>query len=204
MEKQDQHDRWWQRAFRSLPLVVAATLALSAGSALAQAADDDEAADDIEEVVVTGSYIKRKNQMDLSSPLDTVGLEDIEASGWTDLEDVAETFTFNTSSWGRSGLNSGCCGTARGIEIRALGSSSTLVLQNGKRVASTRTGRHGADMTNIKALMPVIAIDRIETLLDGGAALVACARQHCNQQRGNHRQHRGVHGSHPSRPDTQR
>ena len=45
------------------------------------------------------------------------------------------------------------------------------MLQNGKRVASTRTGRHGADMTNIKALMPVIAIDRIETLLDGGAAL---------------------------------
>ena len=135
----------------------------------AQGDDDDDAA--VEEVVVTGTYIKRKNQADISSPLDTVGLEDIQANGWTDLEDVAETFTFNTSSWGRSGLQSGCCGTARGIEIRGLGASSTLVLQNGKRVASTRTGANGSDMTNIKALMPVIAIDRIETLLDGGAAL---------------------------------
>ena len=153
--------------------LVIACFVLAQGWAHAQddASDEVAAGEDVEEVVVTGSYIKRKNQADLSSPLDTVGLEDIEASGWTDLEDVAETFTFNTSSWGRSGLNSGCCGTARGIEIRALGSSSTLVLQNGKRVASTRTGRHGADMTNIKALMPVIAVDRIETLLDGGAAL---------------------------------
>ena len=153
--------------------LVIACFVLAQGWAHAQddASDEVAAGEDVEEVVVTGSYIKPKNQADLSSPLDTVGLEDIEASGWTDLEDVAETFTFNTSSWGRSGLNSGCCGTARGIEIRALGSSSTLVLQNGKRVASTRTGRHGADMTNIKALMPVIAVDRIETLLDGGAAL---------------------------------
>lgn len=38
----------------------------------------------IEEVVVTGSYIKRKKKSDLSSPLDTIGLEDIEANGWTE------------------------------------------------------------------------------------------------------------------------
>ena len=56
--------------------------------------------------------------------------------------------------------------------MRGLGaSSSTLVLQNGKRVASNPIRRAGADMTNIKALMPVIAIDRMETLLDGAAAL---------------------------------
>ncbi len=156
---------------RYLPAFAVLVAIALIGSPSAYAQEDSADDEFVEEMVVTGSYIKRKNQADLSSPLDTVGLEDIEASGWTDLEDVAETFTFNTSSWGRSGLNSGCCGTARGIELRALGSSSTLVLQNGKRVASTRTGRHGADMTNIKALMPVIAIDRIETLLDGGAAL---------------------------------
>ena len=157
---------------RRLPaLLVVAALGYG-GAALGQseaaASEEDE---DLEEVVVTGTYIKRTNQANVASPLDTVGLEDIEASGWTDLEDVAETFTFNTSSWGRSGLRSGCCGTARGIEVRGLGSSSTLVLQNGKRVASVSTGANGADLTNIKALMPVIAIDRIETLLDGGAAL---------------------------------
>ena len=155
---------------RVLALGIAVVLTGGYGTAsLAQ--ESEEEAEDIEEMVVTGSYIKRTNQALVASPLDTVGLEDIEASGWTDLEDVAETFTFNTSSWGRSGLRSGCCGTARGIEVRGLGSSSTLVLQNGKRTASVTTGASGADMTNIKSLMPVIAIDRIETLLDGGAAL---------------------------------
>ena len=132
------------------------------------ASDDDEA---IEEIVVTGSYIKRRNQQDLSSPLNTVGLEDIEANGWTDLEDVAETFTFSPSNYGRGGLRNGCCGSARAIELRGLGVSSTLVLLNGKRSASTWTGPAGADYTNIKQLVPMIAVDRIETLLDGGAAL---------------------------------
>ena len=124
---------------RVLALGIAVVLTGGYGTAsLAQ--ESEEEAEDIEEMVVTGSYIKRTNQALVASPLDTVGLEDIEASGWTDLEDVAETFTFNTSSWGRSGLRSGCCGTARGIEVRGLGSSSTLVLQNGKRTASVTTG----------------------------------------------------------------
>ncbi len=127
--------------------------------------------DDLEEVVVTGSYIKRQNQADLPSPLNTVTIEDMRANGWTDLEDVTETFTFSPSNYGRSGLTNGCCGNARAINLRGLGVSSTLVLTNGKRTASTSTGPSGADYTNIKHLIPMIAIGRIETLLDGGAAL---------------------------------
>ena len=126
---------------------------------------------EIEEIIVTGSHIKRTNQADVPSPIDVVGMEDIAANGWSSIEDIAETFTFNTSSSGRTGLLSTCCGAERGIELRGLGSGSTLVLQNGKRVASNGQGSINDDMTNIKALMPVIAIDRMETLLDGAAAI---------------------------------
>ena len=126
---------------------------------------------EIEEILVTGSHIKRTNQADVPSPIDVVGMEDIAANGWSSIEDIAETFTFNTSSSGRTGLLSTCCGSERGIELRGLGSGSTLVLQNGKRVASNGQGSINDDMTNIKALMPVIAIDRMETLLDGAAAV---------------------------------
>ncbi|MEM7080327.1 MAG: TonB-dependent receptor [Pseudomonadota bacterium] len=135
--------------------------------ATAVVADDEQA---IEEVVVTGTYIKRQNQADLTSPLATVGIEDMEANGWTDLEDVAETLTYNPSSYGRSGLATGCCGTTRSIELRGLGVSSTLILLNGKRTASNAS-LAGNDFTNIKTLIPMIALDRMETLLDGGAAL---------------------------------
>ena len=95
----------------------------------------EESEEVIEEIIVTGSFIKRKNQADLASPIDVVGMEDIVKNGWSSIEDIAETFTFNTSSSGRTGLLSTCCGSERGIELRGLGSGSTLVLQNGKRVA---------------------------------------------------------------------
>ena len=131
----------------------------------------EESEEVIEETVVTGSYIKRKNQADLASPIDVVGMEDIVKNGWSSIEDIAETFTFNTSSSGRTGLLSTCCGSERGIELRGLGSGSTLVLMNGKRVASNGQGSLDDDMTNIKALLPVIAIERMETLLDGSAAI---------------------------------
>ncbi len=130
----------------------------------------DEAGGVIEEVVVTGSFIKRKNQSDLASPINIIGLEEINQTGFSDLEDIAETMTYNTSSYGRSDLAGGCCGTSRSIDIRALGISSTLVLQNGKRVASS-SSYDGSDYTNIKSLMPVIALQSMETLLDGAAAL---------------------------------
>jgi len=130
----------------------------------------DESEDVIEEVIVTGSFIKRKNQSDLASPINIIGLDEINKTGFTDLEDIAETMTYNTSSFGRSDLAGGCCGTSRSIDIRALGISSTLILQNGKRVASS-SSYDGSDFTNIKSLMPVIALQSMETLLDGAAAL---------------------------------
>jgi iron complex outermembrane receptor protein len=134
---------------------------------VAAAEESDEI---IEEVLVTGSFIKRKNQSDLASPINIIGLEEINRTGFSDLEDIAETMTYNTSSFGRSDLAGGCCGTSRSIDIRALGISSTLVLQNGKRVASS-SSYDGSDFTNIKSLMPVIALQSMETLLDGAAAL---------------------------------
>ena len=152
---------------RLLRMAYLLPFALLAPFSTSYAADEDEA---IEEVVVTGTYIKRQNQADLASPLATVGIEDMEANGWTDLEDVAETLTYNPSSYGRSGLATGCCGTTRSIELRGLGVSSTLTLLNGKRTASNAS-LAGNDFTNIKTLIPMIALDRMETLLDGGAAL---------------------------------
>ncbi len=154
-------------------IVTAIASAIFATSAPVTAAEDagTDTSGEIEEIVVTGSHIKRTNQADVPSPIDVLGMEEIAANGWSNIEDIAETLTFNTSSWGRSGLLSGCCGSSRGIELRGLGSSSTLVLQNGKRVATNDRGSADDDMVNIKSLMPVIAIDRVETLLDGASAV---------------------------------
>ena len=117
---------------RVLALGIAVVLTGGYGTAsLAQ--ESEEEAEDIEEMVVTGSYIKRTNQALVASPLDTVGLEDIEASGWTDLEDVAETFTFNTSSWGVAASAPVAAVPPAASKCGGWDPLPTLVLQNGKR-----------------------------------------------------------------------
>jgi iron complex outermembrane receptor protein len=133
----------------------------------------DTEVEEIEEVVVTGSYIRRKNQAGFASPINTVTLEDMQANGWSNLEDVMETFTFSPSNFGRESLinGAGSAGIVRAIDLRGLGVSSTLTLLNGKRTASTATDGGGASFTNIKRLVPLIAISQIETVLDGSAAL---------------------------------
>ena len=70
------------------------TSILSLTSLFGFASGETAAADSqIEEVVVTGSYIKRKNQSDLASPINVLGLEKIQENGWTDIEEISETIT---------------------------------------------------------------------------------------------------------------
>ena len=132
-----------------------------------------EEIEEIEEVIVTGSYIRRKSQADLASPINTVTLEDMQANGWSNLEDVMETFTFSPSNFGRESLinGAGSSGIVRAIDLRGLGVSSTLTLLNGKRTASTAEDAGGASFVNVKRFVPMIAISQIETVLDGSAAL---------------------------------
>lgn len=127
---------------------------------------------EVEEIVVTGSYIKRQNQADLGSPIDTFGLEEIRNTGFNDVDDITKTFTYNTGVIGTIDLRNNDGGGRRSsINLRGLGVSSTLVLLNSKRVATTDTDIAGNDFTNIKVLIPLIAVDRMETVLDGASAL---------------------------------
>jgi outer membrane cobalamin receptor len=60
---------------------------ISIGAAEGDDDDDDERDESIEEVVVTGSHIRRSN-FDLPSPIDAITDMDIKMSGSTDIGDV--------------------------------------------------------------------------------------------------------------------
>ena len=126
--------------------------------------------DVLEEIVVvsTGTYIKR--QSDLPSPVSVVGAAELEALGVTDISRALETFTFNQGGIGGFGDGNGL-GTTRSINLRGLGPSSSLVLLNGNRTASHNTDADFNDFVDMRTLVPLIAVDRVETLLDGAAAL---------------------------------
>lgn len=147
-------------------LVTCITMALMSGSALAQ-----EAEEQIEEVVVTGSFI-RGTPLDAPSPVQVVDRESIEAQGAAVIWDVIKNLEVNSGSFADNGSGEvyGVEGTAQ-VNLRNLGENSTLTLINGKRmVPSGATTRAGGEFVDISAI-PLVMTERIEVLTDGGSAL---------------------------------
>ena len=146
----------------------ALTMAVLAGLSMPVAAQDDDA---IEEVVVTGSFI-RGTPLDAPSPVQLIDRSSIEAQGAAVIWDVVRNLEVNSGSFTNqgSGERSQTEGTAV-VNLRNLGENSTLVLLNGKRMAphagETTTG---GEFVNINSI-PIVMTERIEVLTDGGSAL---------------------------------
>lgn len=133
------------------------------------AADADDEV--IEEVVVTGSFLKR-TAADSPSPLSVITSADIEDLGAADVAEVIRSLPWNSGSQTTATTFQGGGSDGRtNINLRNLGHGATLPLVNGKRhVPSWYNGRGNAS-TNINALVPNIAIDRMEIVKDGASAL---------------------------------
>lgn len=131
------------------------------------------AAGPIEEVIVTGSYIRRQSQFDSPSPLGVIGSEDIQDLGVNEVSDIIEDLSINTGSQNNPDAFTQNFTTGTGnINLRGLGVSSTLVLVNGRRqVQSSAATDRGENFVDTSSLPPMIVFDRIETLKDGATAL---------------------------------
>jgi iron complex outermembrane receptor protein len=131
------------------------------------------AQDQIEEVIVTGSYIRRPSQFDSPSPLVNVTSDDLAATGANDIGRVLEDLTINTGSQNNPDAftQNFTTGTSN-INLRGLGVSSTLILLNGRRqTQSAVTTDRGENFVDTSSLPPMIAFERIEILKDGATAL---------------------------------
>ena len=84
------------------------------GAALAQ---DDV----VEEVIVTGSFIRRTEGFQSASPLTQLTIEDIAAQGTPNMGDVIHNLTFNQGSSISSNITPGSGGTETSINLRGLG-----------------------------------------------------------------------------------
>ena len=148
------------------------TLTLMSGLALpANSQQIDE--ENVDTIYVTGSFIKRKSQENSASPLNVVTTGNISAQGLNTLGDLARNMTFNAGAE----LNTDAftqnfsTGTSN-VNLRNLGLSSTLVLLNGKRqTLSAAYADDGSTFVDTSTLMPLIMVDRVETLKDGGSAI---------------------------------
>jgi len=92
---------------------------------------EEESAEDVERIEVTGSRIKRTD-METSSPVAVTSSEDIKLSGFTRIEDLMNSLPQIEASNTAFDSN-GATGTAS-IDLRGMGTSRTLVLINGRRM----------------------------------------------------------------------
>ncbi|WIO75358.1 TonB-dependent receptor [Porticoccaceae bacterium LTM1] len=129
----------------------------------------------VEEVVVTGSRIRSNAQP--TSYLKVVHREDFEKLGLASAEDIVRYLPQNFSA-----VNSGTTSTGQGnnttpigtlgqsaANLRGLGSSATLVLVNGRRIAGSPN--YEGDGTINLSTIPSAAIERVEILLEGASAI---------------------------------
>jgi len=117
---------------------------------------------EIEEVVVTGSLIKR-DSFDMSSPVDIMDETKLAEQGTPNLGDVLRNSTYNSGVESVGNILAANPQTAglQQANFRGLGAGATLTLLNGRRVVQS----------NLANTYPQIMIDRTEALTDGGATL---------------------------------
>ncbi|WP_445363281.1 TonB-dependent receptor plug domain-containing protein [Microbulbifer sp. ANSA003] len=119
----------------------------------------------VEEVIVTGSRIQRAD-LEGALPIQVMDADAIAATGATSAPELMSKLT---SMQGMIVAADSVGGTGGGIQtanLRALGSSYTLVLLNGRRMASSTSGSE-VDLSHI----PLAAIEQVEILTDGASAL---------------------------------
>ena len=162
------------RTFRNAAFLSAIAL-VHVTSALAQDEQDEQGAE-LEEVIVTGSYLY--TGIDSPSPVDIHSGEDMVEFAPPDLatyffDNVPQNFSSDniaqTDAGGMARTRSGRVAT---VNLRGLGDENSLTVLNGRRVvAYPAADGTGWNRVDINSLVPRIAVQRAELLLDGGSAI---------------------------------
>jgi outer membrane receptor protein involved in Fe transport len=123
----------------------------------------------LEEVVVTGSRIRRKD-LTTPAPVTVINREQIQATGKLSIGDFLQALPEQGNA-ANTTFNNGGDGRTE-ISLRSLGGQRTLVLIDGKRFITGvpgggNLGDPGTDLNSI----PAGAVERIEVLKDGASAI---------------------------------
>lgn len=123
-----------------------------------------QGAPELEEVVVTGSFI-RNSAFAQNNPVDNVSQADILAAGAPNMGNYIRDLSYTQNTNTVNSVNASASGSQTSVgttfNLRGLGENSTLTLMDGMRSVDAA----------VNTLIPEIAIDRMEVVLDGGSAL---------------------------------
>lgn len=139
-----------------------ASSALVAVFALPAAAQEADPAQQLDEIVVTGSRIAVATE-NAQQPLQLITAEAFDAVGATNVADVLDRAPALLASESRAQAD----GTSVTLNMRGLGSNRTLVLVDGKRHVAGVPGSAAVDVSTI----PSALVERVEVLTGGASAV---------------------------------
>jgi iron complex outermembrane recepter protein len=127
-------------------------------------------APELQEVIVTGSLIKRTD-IETPSPVQVLTGVEIQQMGYTNLSQVLSNLSANGQGTLSQSFGQAFAAGASGVALRGLTVGNTLVLIDGKRMVdypiSDDNQRSFVDVSAI----PFNAIERVEVLKDGASAI---------------------------------
>ncbi len=151
---------------KSLLIAFSGSAAFYGAPAFAQPAPTQE----LQRVEVTGSNIRRV-QSETAAPVQTLTREDIDRSGKSSVAELLQTLSVDNQGSVPTTFGNGFAAGASGISLRGLGTASTLVLVNGRRVAPYGLADDGQKVFTDLNMIPLEAVEKVEILKDGGSAI---------------------------------
>lgn len=141
-------------------LVTTPAAAQEAGAAPAA---NQQNSGEVDEVVVTGSRIARKDYL-ANSPIVTVTQDDVRATGSANIETLINELPQFTPLGSASSNSPNVAGQAQ-VQLRGLGAIRTLVLLNGRRVVPSSA----SSVVDLN-LLPTPLISSVETITGGASS----------------------------------
>jgi iron complex outermembrane recepter protein len=129
-------------------------------------------AQESQRIEVTGSRIKRIDA-ETASPVQRFSREDIQRSGAANVNDLLQRIT-GAGAAIDDRITNGFAPGGGGLNLRNLGFNSTLVLVDGRRVATYPFGQqlsNGTQGFNDLQNIPIAMVERLEVLKDGASAI---------------------------------
>ncbi|WP_332861560.1 TonB-dependent receptor [Janthinobacterium svalbardensis] len=150
--------------FKPLAISLAIAAAFPAVSTIAHAEEE------MARVNVTGSNI-RVSEKEGASAVQVITAKELKASGKTSVSDVLRAISANSgNSYNEQYTGSFSAGTS-GLSLRGIGQQNTLILVNGRRVASYATAQDLQQTFVDLNSLPMAAVQRIEVLKDGASSV---------------------------------
>ncbi len=138
---------------------------LVANTALAQ--DDNK---NLEEIVITGSYIKGSGT-DEATPVDVLDSDYIQKQGALTIGELTQKLAVSSGTENNpDSFTSGSTQGTSNVNLRGLGLTSTLVLVNGKRQTIAAAIANDGSVFVDTATIPMAALERVEILKEGATA----------------------------------